>query len=270
MIPDFKTYLKESIWSDMQDRGSGELQKKEDDINNLSLEGLCSYLNENYTCRDDNCIFCQTMDDTLILTVALYWSLGATGYLFYTGEEIAIYKSSIDTLRCRGKLTYNYATSFDKHSTTISPKDKSIPVNNKFFIEVLDFFIDIVSKSGFKQQIKKKLSESIWSDMQDRGTGDLEKTEDKIPVEEMEDFIDKSLAIYARLYVEEGWEDNGEPLTYDIFAEVVKTSDSMQEIDDYENYTEKKLNYILKYAKDKWDVYSKKLIEYVNDEKLPF
>ena len=117
---------------------------------------------------------------------------------------------------------------------------------------------------------KTYLKESIWSDMQDRGTGDLEKTEDLVPVEEMEDFIDKSLHIYARLYVEEGWEDNGEPLTYDIFAEVVKTSDSMQEIDDYEDYTEKKLDYILKYAKDKWDVYSKKLEDYVDDEKLPF
>ena len=90
----------------------------------------------------------------------------------------------------------------------------------------------------------------------------------------MEDFIDKSLNVYARLYVEEGWEDNGEPLTYDTFAEVVKTSDSMQEkisgIERYEKYTEGQLDYILRYAKKKWDVYSKKLIEYVNNEKIPF
>ena len=90
----------------------------------------------------------------------------------------------------------------------------------------------------------------------------------------MEDFIDKSLNVYARLYVDEGWEDNGEPLTYDTFAEVVKTSDSMQEkisgIERYEKYTEGQLDYILRYSKKKWDVYSKKLIEYVNNEKIPF
>ena len=30
MIPDFKTFIKESIWSDMQDRGAGDAVKKED------------------------------------------------------------------------------------------------------------------------------------------------------------------------------------------------------------------------------------------------
>ena len=36
MIPDFKTYLRESIWSDMQDRGNGEITKKEDDYTNIN------------------------------------------------------------------------------------------------------------------------------------------------------------------------------------------------------------------------------------------
>ena len=31
MIPDFKTFIKESIWSDMQDRSAGEIVRKEDD-----------------------------------------------------------------------------------------------------------------------------------------------------------------------------------------------------------------------------------------------
>ena len=29
MIPDFKTFIKESFWSDMQDRSSGDTIKKE-------------------------------------------------------------------------------------------------------------------------------------------------------------------------------------------------------------------------------------------------
>ena len=32
MIPDFKTYIKESIWSDIQDRSSGKIERKEDEI----------------------------------------------------------------------------------------------------------------------------------------------------------------------------------------------------------------------------------------------
>ena len=40
MIPDFKTYLKESIWSDMQDRGTGEIKKKEDESNLSQLKPI--------------------------------------------------------------------------------------------------------------------------------------------------------------------------------------------------------------------------------------
>ena len=48
MIPDFKTYIKESIWSDIQDRSSGETVRKEDEINNLDISGLWDYINDNY------------------------------------------------------------------------------------------------------------------------------------------------------------------------------------------------------------------------------
>ena len=30
MIPDFKTFIKESIWSDMQDRSTGDTVREED------------------------------------------------------------------------------------------------------------------------------------------------------------------------------------------------------------------------------------------------
>ena len=48
MIPDFKTFIKESIWSDMQDRSAGETVRKEDDIDNLNYEEFFTYLTEHY------------------------------------------------------------------------------------------------------------------------------------------------------------------------------------------------------------------------------
>ena len=44
MIPDFKTYLRESIWSDMQDRGTRDVIKKEDDIDLMDIEDFKAYL----------------------------------------------------------------------------------------------------------------------------------------------------------------------------------------------------------------------------------
>ena len=48
MIPDFKTYLKESIWSDIQDRSSGETVRKEDDVDRFGYEDFFVYLTEHY------------------------------------------------------------------------------------------------------------------------------------------------------------------------------------------------------------------------------
>ena len=48
MIPDFKTYIKESIWSDIQDRSSGDVVRKEDDIDHFDSEEFFVYLTEHY------------------------------------------------------------------------------------------------------------------------------------------------------------------------------------------------------------------------------
>jgi len=53
MIPDFKTYIKESVWGGILDRGSGETIRKEDDINNLSFDEFVEYLKDTYTSTVD-------------------------------------------------------------------------------------------------------------------------------------------------------------------------------------------------------------------------
>ena len=40
--------LSESIWSDIQDRSTGETTRKEDDVNLMDKEEFCGYLQQNY------------------------------------------------------------------------------------------------------------------------------------------------------------------------------------------------------------------------------
>lgn len=54
MIPDFKTYISESIWTDMQKRSSGEDIRKEDDIDNMDMSDFFNYLCDYYCPTDDN------------------------------------------------------------------------------------------------------------------------------------------------------------------------------------------------------------------------
>ena len=40
--------ITESIWSDIQDRSSGEITRKEDNVNNMDLESFWLYIIKNY------------------------------------------------------------------------------------------------------------------------------------------------------------------------------------------------------------------------------
>ena len=49
MIPDFKTYLKESVWNDIRKKSLGKEERVESSVNNLQTEELLDYLNDYYT-----------------------------------------------------------------------------------------------------------------------------------------------------------------------------------------------------------------------------
>ena len=44
----FKKFIEESIWSDMQDRSTGEVVRKEDDVNNLDFDEFYTYIKNRY------------------------------------------------------------------------------------------------------------------------------------------------------------------------------------------------------------------------------
>ena len=69
MIPDFKTFIKESIWSDIQDRSTGEIIRKEDKVSYSTLTDkectvdlLYKYLIENYEVLGDDQIILNSGD----------------------------------------------------------------------------------------------------------------------------------------------------------------------------------------------------------------
>ena len=57
MIPDFKTYIEESIWSNINKRSEGNLDRKEDNIDGLGFHEFVSYLKDTYIVDDDTNFF---------------------------------------------------------------------------------------------------------------------------------------------------------------------------------------------------------------------
>ena len=159
--------ITESLWSEIQDRSAGKVIRKEDDINILDGTELVEYMKSVYILSRDNLSFIQNS----ILTSL--FSIGGEYYsIIY--QRILTDKPEITFPVCResdieNKLSKIYkVTRLNQYNIyKIEPKDGS-KITNKFFLEVFDFILDNVEDDKhINILIKKKITESIWSDMQD-------------------------------------------------------------------------------------------------------
>ena len=189
--------LSESIWSDMQDRSTGEIVRKEDDIDLLDINELCEYLKTIYKTDSDNDINVIKIEGNLYLLICLYEDeYGYYKYIYYDGDYISMQFDVIETLKCFSEFERKFSIRFTKSDFVVNrieiyPKDKTrIPVTNKFFIEVLDFILDKI-KAPLEQMIEKisNIKESIWSDMQARSTGEIVRKEDSVDLLDYVEFF---------------------------------------------------------------------------------
>ena len=144
--------LSESIWSDIQDRSSGDTVRKEDDINLLDRDGFYNYIMEHYkTVTEDvtgpyaiinseNADYINTPileDETNTLYRVIIWH-------FNTDERyITIPLRKLFGVFVKLRDTFKLQSNEDRINPLfkVFPKDNK-KVDNKFFLEVIDFIID--------------------------------------------------------------------------------------------------------------------------------
>ena len=222
--------ITESIWSDIQDRSSGDTVRKEDDINLMSIEDFCAYLNDNYISEDDYRTY-RIYYVSKVLSIAVLMDGSANFYsikydyghnMIYLNDEI---EDCVPEL-CQ-KLKNNFKVVKNRVSSIytkfiIYPSDGS-ECTNRFFVDVLDFII----KNGDKKRViltKQNLNESIWSDIQDRSSGDTIRKEDIITTNE--DLKNK----IKELYIEQG---EGETLDVSSLTNIIKCDDFSNIFEEY-------------------------------------
>ena len=173
--------VKESVWSDMQDRGTGDLAKKEDDVDHLDRNGLYDYLQSHYTLINPRYKIVNSPSGDSI-EVPVFHKITNTEYIrrWFTKDEVLIpyvFPYMINGLFHLLMHRYKLKQDITGRYYIISPADSS-SVTNKFFLEVLDFITEFVPRES--RCVEKMVKESVWSDMQERGTGDLAKKEDHV------------------------------------------------------------------------------------------
>ena len=191
----------ESIWSDIQDRSSGDVVRKEDNVNNMNLDELAEYIHDCYGKNNIPRIYIDQRQN--FISIDEIWDGHKTKQLLLVFDW-----DSLDdkVIQLPYSFMEKYEDTFKKMENVFSldykkPKDENEydelmnisfinihPKNggkntNAFFIEVLDFIY---------KSFNTGLTESIWSDIQDRSAGETIRKEDDInnlDCEELRDYI---------------------------------------------------------------------------------
>ena len=160
--------LSESIWSDIQDRSSGKVIRKEDDVNHMNFDTFADYIKDNYSEKGDWFSVVESDNERskhieidIISGIDLSFNV-VDGEIY----NILIHNNVNKYIDVPGlKKIFNVNI---LGSSTFSVVEKDWTKSNNTFVKLIEFFL------------KKKTNESIWSDIQDRSAGETIRKEDDI------------------------------------------------------------------------------------------
>ena len=168
VIKTFSEFINESIWSDIQDRSSGDTVRKEDDINLLDTDEFIEYLKKSYdVCIYDpysfneihevysdehKCIIyipiekndeneTPNMGDR-ILTITVNLEHGGEGSITPNMYVFILYPREI-------QKTFGDKYIINTSKRTLTPKDKII--NNSVIVDVIDKLLGMVENPILKK-----------------------------------------------------------------------------------------------------------------------
>ena len=221
--------ITESIWSDMQDRSAGITQRKEDDVNLMSREDFCDYLNDNYIIKDGRKImyneFTKNIFVSIFATVAYNIAYDYKSNTIIMNDDVeSFFPELCKAIKENFKVDKKNITNPNYTQFIISPSDGS-KCTNRFFVDVINFIIDNADENELLLK-KKHINESIWSDMQDRSAGKTVREEDMITTNNG-----------LRNKIQELYKEQGEGETLDVssLTKLIKCDDFAYIFSGYEN-----------------------------------
>ena len=181
-VKSFKEFIKESIWSDIQDRSSGEITRKEDDINHMGVDDFWLYIIDNYEDRVyhlDKDHFWRDYEMDIAVVPSKYIDI----YGSYVKDELVRIMVVLKTKETNETVKKIIDTSPDNfrwiriYGDSLELALNYGKVTNQTFVDSIEFFLN-----------NQQVFESIWSDIQDRSSGDVVRKEDDIELLDSEGF----------------------------------------------------------------------------------
>lgn len=155
MIPNFKTYIKESVWGDLHSRGIGETEREEDSVNNLEFDEFFVYLKDRYEKINGSGAkigHFRSFFDMSILNIVLSIEKGEDIYIKYDENKhqilyLEISNALLSYPKIKQKLEQNY-----EHYMNDSVVKKSGKITNQDCVNLIDYFLDVVDKPVLKKK----------------------------------------------------------------------------------------------------------------------
>ena len=179
----------------MEERGSGDNIKKEDELDFIGGFKLYERLRQMYKYTNNTGHIIAFYNDVDLITVPLFVDEGGTifniSYYINSGHLSILSRWYTGAKKIFMKLSKKYHLYHPNVSIyNIEPSLGKGDVTNSFFIEVIDFILGCV-ELPYKKAIERNdpIKESVWSDMEARGTGDAIKKEDNVDNLDFNDFM---------------------------------------------------------------------------------
>ena len=150
IVKKFNEFIKESIWSDMQERGTGDLVKKEDDYVNYDIRRFGDYLDKNYvfTPKYEGHNYTKMYKGSNMVSIMALGIIEFGTYYIHlvmldegNGYLLKITKNINKATDLFNLLKETYVVKNIQSSMECSIEPKEGTVNNKFYIEVLEFLL---------------------------------------------------------------------------------------------------------------------------------
>ena len=159
MIPDFKTYVRESVWNDIRKQSAGRQMRTEDDINGLNEDEFLIYLQEHYQVKNTQYDMRITNHDSIACPIYRH-SPVTTVFMFYLYMEhkVCIHKDCmpIYTPELYERVKENFDCCLNGNENryiNIDPVDGE-PVTNTFLLKVIDFINDNLGEDEMQTMFK--------------------------------------------------------------------------------------------------------------------
>ena len=174
MIPNFRTYLKESVWGDIRKKSLGQAERMENDVNHMSFDDFTTFITDTYSQKGNWFSISDSVngkdlhiDLDIIDGITLKYNVSC-GKLY--NILIDVHDKNLKPLNI-SKLENDFQIEQLHQSPIYEVRNLDGTISNNTYVKLIEFFM--ANKDTL-------LMESVWGDIRKKSLGQEDRVEDDV------------------------------------------------------------------------------------------